>query len=168
MSRAASLISGFAGLLITSASCLSAAEPAVRAPFDTVAKVAAVTTRDGSGRAQRFTDTGNREFAVKYDAQQRVQSVEATRGPHINDIVSVGYASDGKLVGVRFRTGYSMFFDTRPDGTQVIRDSQGGALIRTGRTTQPVEDADAESSAKLAAAVTDIESLMSALSQPVQ
>ena len=58
MSRAASLIIGFAGLLTTSSSFLSAAELAVRAPLDTVAKVAAVTTRDGSGRVQRFTDTG--------------------------------------------------------------------------------------------------------------
>jgi hypothetical protein len=70
------------------------------------------------------------------------------------------------LVGVRFRTGYSMFFDTRPDGTQVIRDSQGGALIRVGRATQPVDSAPAEPSAKLASAVTDLESLMSALGQP--
>lgn len=167
MSRAASLIIGLAGLLTTSSSFLSAAEPAVRAPFDTVAKVAAVTTRDGSGRAQRFTDTGNREFAVTYDGQQRVQSISATRGPHINDIVSVGYAPDGKLVGVRFRTGYSVFFGTQPNGTQVIRDSRGGALMRAGRTTEPIEGAAAEPSAKLAAAVADIESLMSALGQPV-
>ena len=168
MSKAASLIIGFAGLLITSSSSLSAAELAGRTSFDTVAKVAAITTRDGSGRAQRFTDIGNREFAVKYNAQQRVQSVEATRGPHINDIVSVGYASDGKLVGVRFRTGYSMFFDTQPNGTQVIRDSQGGALIRTGDATQSLDNAAAEQSAKLAANVAQLESLMSALGQPAR
>jgi YD repeat-containing protein len=168
MSRTASLVIGLAGLLITSTSFLSAAELAVRAPFDTVAKVAAVTTRDGSGRVQRFTDTGTREFVVKYDAQQRVQSVEATRGPHISDIVSVGYAPDGKLVRVRFRIGYTVFFDARPNGTQVIRDSQGGALIRAGHATQPVDSAAAEQSAKLASAVTELESLMRALGQPTR
>jgi hypothetical protein len=84
MSRVASLIIGLAGLLTTSVSFLFAAEPAARTSFDTVAKVAAVTTRDGSGRAQRFTDTGNREFAVTRDEQQRVQSVDlgSTRATH--------------------------------------------------------------------------------------
>lgn len=167
MNRPLSII-GLAGVLIASSSLVIAAEPRSNASFDTVTKVAAVTSRDASGRTQRFTDTGNREFAVKYNAQQRVQSVEATRGPHISDIVSVGYAPDGKLVGVRFRTGYSMFFDTQPNGTQVIRDSQGGALIRTGRTTQPIDSAAAEQPAKLAAAVTDLESLLSALGQPAR
>lgn len=166
MSRKYLLAFAVASLLTTS---LSAAEPtAALRSFDTVTKVAAVTSRDGSGRAQRFTDNGNREFAVKYDAQQRVQSVEATRGPHINDIVSVGYAPDGKLIGVRFRSGYTLFFDTQPNGTQVIRDSQGGALIRTGRTTQPVDSVATEPSAKLVTAVTDLESLLSALGQPMR
>lgn len=82
----------------------------------------------GDGGAQRFTDAGNREFAVTYDEQQRVQSVSATRGPHIYDIVSVGYAPDGKLIGIKFRTGYTLFFDTQPNGTQVIRESQRGNL----------------------------------------
>lgn len=159
-------IVGLTSLLITLSPLSMAAEPAVRAQFDTVARVAAVTTRDGSGRAQRFTDTGNREFAVTYDAQQRVQSISATLGPHINDIVSVGYAPDGRLVGVSFRTGYMLFFDTQPNGTQVIRDSRGGALIRTGRMTRPAEGAAAEQSAKLATTVTDLESLMGALGQP--
>ena len=166
MSRAAMLTIGLTGLLM--ASFLSAAEPSASTPLDTVAKVAAVTTRDGGGRVQRFTDAGNREFAVKYDEQQRVRSVEATRGLHINDIVSVGYGPDGKLAGVRFRTGYTLFFDTQPNGTQVIRDSWGGALIRTGHATQPVGSAAAEQSAKLATAVVELESLMSALGQPTR
>lgn len=162
-------IVGLASLLVTLSPFSVAAEVAVRTQFDTVAKVAAVTTRDGSGRAQRFTDTGNREFAVKYDAQQRVEAVEATRGPHISDIVSVIYTQDGKPIRVKFRTGYALFFDTRPDGTQVIRDSRGGAVIRAGRaTTQPVDSTAPEQSAKLAAAITDLESLLSALGQPTR
>lgn len=167
MSRALSIVA-LASLLVTSSPFATAAEPAGRASFDTVAKVATVTTRDGSGRAQRFADTGNREFAVKYNAEQRVESVEATRGPHVLDIVSVGYTQEGKLVGVKFRTGYTLFFDVQSNGTQIVRDSRGGALMRAGRTSQPVEGAAAEQSAKLAAAVTELESLMSALGQPVR
>lgn len=113
-------------------------------------------------------DAGNREFAVKYDAQQRVQAVEATRGPHISDIISIGYAPDGKLVGVRFRTGYTVFFDNQPNGSQVIRDSRGGALIRTGLATQPIDSVAVEQATKLASALTEIESLMSALGQPAR
>ena len=161
MNKAVVLIIELAGLLATTSLVQAAELASTPAP----ARVAAITARDGSGRAQRFMDSHNREFAVKYDAQQRVQSVEATSGAHINDIVSVGYAPNGKLVGVRFRTGYTLFFDTQPDGAQVIRDSLGNALIRTGRVTQAVEATAADQSAKLAAAVTEFEALLSALGQ---
>jgi hypothetical protein len=164
MSRTVMLSIGLAGLLL--ASFLSAAELGVRPSFDAVAKVAAVTTRDGGGRVQRFTDVGNQEFAVNYDERLRVRSVEAARGPHINDIVSVGYGLDGKLAAVTFRTGYQLFFDHRPNGTQVIRDSRGGALIRSGASSQPLDRVGAEESAQLAAAIADLESLMGALGQP--
>ena len=145
-----------------------AAELVGTAPLpDIVSKVAVVTLRDGSGRAQRFGDVRSREFAVKYDSQQRVQAVEATLRPHVSDIVSIGYAPDGKVVGVKFRTGYMMFFDNQSNGTQVIRDSYGGALRRTGRATTLVPDASAEESDKLAASVAQFESLMTALGQPL-
>ena len=130
-----------------------------------VTQVAAVTSRDGAGRAQRFVDSRDREFIVKYDLEHRVQSVEAARGPHISDIVRIGYAPSGKLVGVRFRTGYTLFFDERPNGTKVIRDSLGGALIRSGRTSQPLDNTGDEQSAKLAAVVAELESMLSALGQ---
>ena len=133
--------------------------------MDTAPKVVAVTGRDSSGRALHFTDAGNREFVIKYDEQRRVKSVEATFKPHISDIVSIGYAPDGKVVGVKFRTGYMVFFDNQPNGTQVIRDSDGGAVRRAGRAVTPVVDAPAEQSARLATSVTEFESLMTALGQ---
>lgn len=135
--------------------------------LDIVPKVVAISSRDATGRPRRFADSRAREFAVKYDAEDRVQSVEATLKPHISDIISIGYAADGKLLGVRFRTGYSVFFDKQPNGTQVVRDSNGGALSRVGRTVTPLPEVPAEQSAKLADAVTDFETLMSALGQPI-
>lgn len=164
MSIRAQVGMGLVGLML--ATSLLAAEPAAtstRPRFDTVVKIAAVTTRDASGRAQRFTDAWNREFAVKYDGEQRVQSIEATRGPHISDIVSVGYAPDGKLVGVMFRSGYALLYDHRPDGTQIVRDSHGAILRRApgSRVLQVVDGANA--SEKLAATAVEVESLMSVL-----
>lgn len=155
---------GLAGLLLAGA--LFAAEPSVNRPaFDTVAKITAVTTRDSSGRTQRFKDAADREFAVKYDAQQRVQAVEATRGPHISDIISVGYAPDGTLIGAKFRSGYTLFFEYRPDGTQVIRDSQG-AVLRRETDVKSLQSLDGVApSDKLISTVTEFESLMKSLEQ---
>lgn len=215
MRRAASLI-GLACLLAIS-SLLSAAElAAVRTPLDTVAKVAAITTRDGSGRAQRlkdagnrefavnydaqqrrtyntvsaaglrfpqtgwpgyerlspycfiqilrssraqrFTDTGNREFVVKYDTQRRVQAVEATCGPHISDIVSIDYAAGWQTgwsevsdwlssvlrSSAERNTGYSRLSGRRIDTrlSVPIRGQCGAKLSRVlagrgSRSTQP-------------------------------
>lgn len=130
-----------------------------------VAKFAVVTMSDGSGRAQRFRDFRNREFAVTYNSQRRVQSVLATRGPHISDVVWIGYEPTGKLAGVRFRTGYVVLFKIGANGVQTIRDSQGVTLTRSGAAIQSLDTTATESSAKLAAAVTEIESLLSALGQ---
>lgn len=152
---------GLLGALLTASAPSAFAETTARA----VAQVATVTSRDGAGRAQRFVDSRAREFIVKYDTDHRVKSVEAAGGPHILDIVSIGYAPNGELVGVSFRTGYTLFFDERPDGTKVIRDSRGAALIRSGSTSRPVDTAGAEQSAKLAATVAEFESLLGTLGQ---
>lgn len=144
-----------------SAAELSASRPS----FDAVVKIAAITSRDSGGHAQRFKDASDREFAVKYDAQQRVQAVEATRGPHISDIISVGYAPDGTLIGAKFRSGYTLFFDYRPDGTQVIRDSQG-AVLRRETGMKPLQSLDGVvRSDRLISTVTEFESLMKSLAQ---
>ncbi|MFC4313024.1 hypothetical protein ACFPN2_28330 [Steroidobacter flavus] len=152
-----------AGLL--AASMLAAAEPQARPTMEPVAKLATVTARDGTGRPHAFEDAGNREFAVTYDAWQRVRSIEATQGPHINDIVGVDYTASGALISVRFRTGYAVFFDHRPNGTQVVRDSEGGALMRAGGTSQSIDGSMTESSLKLARTLAQFETLLAALGQ---
>jgi hypothetical protein len=50
----------------------------------------------------------------------------------------------------------------------VIRDSQCGVLTRSERTTQPMDGAAAEQSAKLAANRAQLESLLSTLGQRAQ
>jgi hypothetical protein len=160
------LVVGLAELSFATPLC-AAEPPASRLSFDTVADVAVVTARDATGHAQRFTDKGNREFSVKYDAHQRVQSVEATRGPHFSDIVVLTYGEDGKVRRVKFRSGYALFFDTEPRGARVIRDSRGGTFTRAGRATQPVDSVAAKQSAETVVAVAELESLMSALGQPL-
>lgn len=166
MSKAAApSVIAIIGILFASSSPLDAAEVTFDASSNSVAKVALVTTRDGNGRAQRFMDTAHREFSVKYDGQKRVQSVEATKAPHICDIVWVGYDAGGDMAGLRFRTGYALFFGTRTNGIQLIRDSLGGALLRTEHGTERVAGAAADQSVKLAVVLSDLESLLSMLGE---
>ena len=57
----------------------------------------------------------------------------ATRSAHVSVVVSVGYASNGKPIGVMFRRGYTPFYDYRARGAQVIRDSHGAVAAARPR-----------------------------------
>ena len=131
--------------------------------FDPVAAVTTIVARNAAGRVQRFTDKTGREFAVEYDAQQRVQSVQATGRPHISDIISIGYGADGRILGVRFRSGYTVFFESRPALGTVIRDSGGSAVIRLAGVTQSLDGAVGERTNNLAAVIAALESLLASL-----
>ena len=92
-------------------------------------KSRATTGRD-SGKITRFVDTGQREFAVKYDEQGRVQSVQATARRHIGDILAIGYDDHGRVIVVALADGNVMYYSYAADGSRQIRDRSSVVLGR--------------------------------------
>lgn len=152
-----------AAALMVSPMLVSSAEAPPVPQKVTAMAPAMVTLRDGSGRAARFVDTRNREFAVRYDSKHRIEAVESTRSPNILDIVSIKYTDQGRLLAVSYRAGYSIFFDYRPNGTQVVRDTSGAGMVRSNQSYQSIDPASEELNTRLYESVGALETLLVAL-----
>lgn len=103
-----------------------------RLPAQLVAEVGVVTARTPEGRVSSFTDAGGREFAVGFDESGRVASVLAVAKRHVSDIISIGYAPDGRIIGAQLGSGETLFFHYAADGATVIRSSVAEAQTQKG------------------------------------
>lgn len=124
---------------------------------------ATAVSRDGSGRISKFSDSRQREFAVTYDREGRVQAVKATKAMHVSDIRSIHYGPQGQVLGVQFQNGYALYFNRTPDGRQLVRDSRGSMVIRSGREGSYQVAGQEDPTGKLAATVADVDSLLASL-----
>jgi YD repeat-containing protein len=110
-----------------------------------VVQVSTVTARTSEGKVATFSDTAGRVFAVAYDEAGRVSTVLATRGRHFSDVLSIGYSTNGAVIGVMLGNGERLFFDYPRDGMQVIRTGKGGEIRRdAGRVIGSTADPDSD------------------------
>lgn len=121
--------------LLTASMVATAAEPAPPARSEHARRgleISSVASRDSRQRPETVLDNGNREFRYTYDTNGRVESLKATRGAHISDIVAVQYDDENRLAFVRLQGGYELHFQYLADGQQVVRDRFGGLIGRLG------------------------------------
>lgn len=135
--------------------------------FEPVAVITAVSSRDSSGRILKFTDSGNREFAITYDANGRIQSSKATLKEHVSDVHFIAYNDAGQITAAQLGGGYSLMYQHLADGRQVVRDRYGGVMVRTGTLTSGYTTLESsDPTGRIMKAVQRMDQLLSRASSP--